>query len=71
MTAVVVTRGIAMEDALLAYNAGRVDALEGRRDADLAEHPETGADYRRGFLDARIEVVSMHAELRKLLGHEG
>ncbi|GAB7036580.1 hypothetical protein JCM9533A_04270 [Catenuloplanes niger JCM 9533] len=60
-----------MEDALLAYNAGRVDALEGRRDADLAEHPETGADYRRGFLDARIEVVSMHAELRKLLGHEG
>jgi hypothetical protein len=59
-----------MEDALLAYNAGRVDALEGRRDVRRAEHPDTGADYRRGFLDARIEVVDMHAGLRRLLGHD-
>ncbi|WP_033344347.1 hypothetical protein [Catenuloplanes japonicus] len=59
-----------MEDALLAYNAGRVDALEGRRDAGRAEHPETGRDYRRGFLDARIEVVNMHAGLRRMLGDD-
>ena len=59
-----------MEDALLAYNAGRVDALEGRRDAGRAEHPDTGPDYRRGFLDARVEVVHMHAELRRLLGSD-
>ncbi len=56
-----------MEDALLAYGAGRVDALEGQRDAARAEHPETGADYRRGFLDGRIEVFRMFAAVRDLL----
>ncbi|WP_306210445.1 hypothetical protein [Actinoplanes sp. RD1] len=56
-----------MEDALLAYGAGRADALEGSRDAARAEHPVTGADYRRGFLDARMDVFRMFAGIRRVL----
>jgi ABC-type amino acid transport substrate-binding protein len=56
-----------MEDALLAYGAGRVDALAGDRDAARAKHPVTGADYRMGFLDGRIEIFRMFAGVRQIL----
>jgi hypothetical protein len=60
-----------MDDELIAYNAGRADGGAGRRDADRADDPETGADYRMGFLDGRIEVFQMLAQVRKFLddGH--
>ncbi|BCJ49692.1 hypothetical protein Asp14428_11670 [Actinoplanes sp. NBRC 14428] len=60
-----------MDDALREYAAGREDALAGHRDADRAGHPETGPDYRMGFLDARIEVFRMLAQLRALLEENG
>ncbi|MGW4948220.1 hypothetical protein ACWEOZ_42285 [Actinoplanes sp. NPDC004185] len=56
-----------MDDALLAYDAGRVDALAGHRDAARAKDPETGPDYRRGFLDGRIEIFRMFAGVREIL----
>ena len=56
-----------MEDALLAYDAGRVDAIAGCRDAVRARHPGTGTDYRRGFLDGRLEVFRMFAQVRAFL----
>ena len=56
-----------MDDALLAYSAGRVDALAGSRDAARAKHPVTGADYRIGFLDGRIEIFRMLAGVREIL----
>ncbi|RZU48684.1 hypothetical protein EV385_0402 [Krasilnikovia cinnamomea] len=60
-----------MEEALLAYGAGRLDALDGRRDAARAADPATGVDYRRGFLDGRLEVFRMLAGIRKLLRGDG
>lgn len=56
-----------MEEALAAYGAGRADALAGRRDEARVAHPETGADYRIGFLDGRIEVFRMMARVREIL----
>jgi len=56
-----------MDDALLAYGAGRVDALAGERDAARAKHPVTGADYRMGFLDGRIEIFRMFTSVRRIL----
>jgi ABC-type amino acid transport substrate-binding protein len=56
-----------MDDALLAYDAGRADALAGERDAARAKHPATGADYRMGFLDGRLEIFRMLAGLRGIL----
>jgi len=56
-----------MDDALRAYGAGRADALAGARDADRARHPVTGADYRMGFLDGRIEIFRMYASVREIL----
>jgi hypothetical protein len=56
-----------MQDALLAYGTGRADALAGQRDEARAQHPGTGADYRIGFLDGRIEIFRMHAGMRALL----
>jgi hypothetical protein len=56
-----------MDEALLAYRDGMADGCAGRRDTTRAEHPATGADYRRGFLDGRIEVFRMLAGVRKLL----
>jgi hypothetical protein len=60
-----------MEEALQAYAAGRADAFASFRDDERAAHPDTGADYRMGFLDGRIEVFRMHAELRKIVGDNG
>ena len=57
-----------MDDALLAYDTGRADALAGTRDNDRARHPRTGADYRMGFLDGRIEIFRMYAGVREILG---
>lgn len=56
-----------MDEALLAYATGRADGLAARRDNDRATDPETGADYRIGFLDGRIELFRMHAHLRKIV----
>lgn len=56
-----------MEDALLAYSAGRSDALAGHRDTAQAKDPATGADYRMGFLDGRIEIFRMFAGVRQIL----
>jgi hypothetical protein len=56
-----------MEEALAAYGAGRADALAGHRDETRVAHPETGADYRIGFLDGRIEVFRMMARVREIL----
>ncbi|MFI7541918.1 hypothetical protein [Actinoplanes sp. NPDC049599] len=60
-----------MDDALRAYGAGRIDALAGTRDADRARHPVTGADYRMGFLDGRIEIFRMFAGVRRILDTDG
>ncbi|AGZ41508.1 hypothetical protein [Actinoplanes friuliensis] len=56
-----------MDDVLLAYSTGRADALAGERNADHAAHPATGADYRMGFLDGRIEIFRMLAGVREIL----
>jgi hypothetical protein len=56
-----------MDDALLAYDTGRADALAGRRDAAKAADPVTGADYRTGFIDGRIEIFRMFAGVRQIL----
>ncbi|GAA0505686.1 hypothetical protein Ade02nite_72040 [Paractinoplanes deccanensis] len=56
-----------MDDALLAYQTGRADGMAARRDHTRAQHPETGADYRMGFLDGRIEVFRLLATVRKIV----
>lgn len=56
-----------MDESLLAYNAGRADGGAARRNAEQAAHPETGADYRVGFLDGRIEVFRMMTNVRRFL----
>jgi len=56
-----------VDEALLAYDAGRVDALAGNRDAARAKDASTGADYRMGFLDGRIEIFRMLASVREIL----
>lgn len=55
-----------MNEAFAAYDAGRADGIAGRRDDAATEHPQTGADYRIGFLDGRIEVFQMFAKIRKI-----
>ncbi|MBB4750749.1 hypothetical protein [Actinoplanes lobatus] len=60
-----------MDDALVAYNAGRVDGAAGYRDPQVAEDPEVGADYRIGLLDGRIAAFHLIAEVRRILGAEG
>jgi hypothetical protein len=57
-----------MDDALVAYNAGRVDGAAGFRDPQIAEDAEVGADYRIGLLDGRIAAFHMMNELRGILG---
>ncbi|SNY66323.1 hypothetical protein [Paractinoplanes atraurantiacus] len=56
-----------MDDALLAYETGRADGMAARRDLSRAQHPDTGADYRMGFLDGRIEVFNLLATVRKIV----
>jgi hypothetical protein len=60
-----------MDDALVAYNAGRMDGASGERDAQIAEDPEVGADYRIGLLDGRIAAFRLLSEVRRILGVEG
>lgn len=59
-----------MEEALVAYNAGRVDGAAGMRDAQLAGDPETGSDYRIGVVDGSVAAfqAELIAEVRRLLG---
>jgi hypothetical protein len=56
-----------MQDSLDAYGQGRADGLESRRDQARATDHRTGADYRVGFLDGRLELFRMHAQVRKIL----
>jgi hypothetical protein len=60
-----------MDDALVAYNAGRVDGAAGYRDPQIAEDTEVGADYRIGLLDGRIAAFHLIMEVRKILGVDG
>ena len=57
-----------MDDALVAYNAGRVDGAAGQRDPQIADDPEVGPDYRIGLLDGRIAAYHLRRELRDSLG---
>jgi hypothetical protein len=56
-----------VDDFFAAYQQGRADAGAGTRDAGQAEDPATGADYRRGFLDGRIEIFAVLAKARRFL----
>ena len=56
-----------MEDALIAYATGRADGMAAHRDNARATDPRTGADYRIGFLDGRIEVFRLHAQVREIV----
>ena len=55
-----------MDNEILAYDTGRADGIAGRRDPVRAQHPATGADYRMGFLDGRIEVFHLLAAVRRI-----
>jgi hypothetical protein len=55
-----------VDEAFAAYDRGRADGVAGRRDDARTEHPRTGADYRIGFLDGRIEVFRMLARVREI-----
>ncbi len=56
-----------MDEPLHAYDTGRADGIAGRRDTVKAADPSTGADYRIGFLDGRIEVFRLLAHVRKIV----
>ncbi len=56
-----------MDDTLHAYETGRADGIAGRRDVAKAADPATGADYRIGFLDGRIEVFRLLAHVRQIV----
>ena len=56
-----------MSDELEAYTAGRADGLAARRDGERASDPAFGRDYRIGFLDGRLEVFRMLADVRKMV----
>lgn len=60
-----------MDEALVAYQAGRADGAAGFRDPQIAEDPEVGADYRVGLLDGRIAAFHLIRELRGILGVDG
>ena len=60
-----------MDDALVAYNSGRVDGAAGHRDPQIAEDAEVGADYRIGLLDGRIAAYHLINEVRDILGVTG
>lgn len=55
-----------MDDEIRAYDTGRADGIAGRRDNVKAGDPATGADYRMGFLDGRIEVFHLFAAVRRI-----
>ncbi len=57
-----------MDEAFLAYTAGRADGSAGRRDARLADDPETGSDYRIGVVDGGVAAfqAELIAEVRRL-----
>ncbi|MGX6603457.1 hypothetical protein ACWKSP_15140 [Micromonosporaceae bacterium Da 78-11] len=55
-----------MDDDFSAYCDGRADGIAGCRDDARTEDPATGADYRTGFLDGRIELFRMFAQVRKI-----
>ena len=59
-----------MDEAFEAYGRGRADGGAGRRDVLRAADAHTGPDYRIGFLDGRIEIFHMLAELRRLLNDD-
>ncbi|KUL22282.1 hypothetical protein [Actinoplanes awajinensis] len=60
-----------MDDALVAYNSGRLDGAAGCRDEQIAADAEVGADYRIGLLDGRIAAYHLISEVRDILGVTG
>jgi hypothetical protein len=58
-----------MEEAFMAYAAGHADGSAGRRDAQSADDPETGSDYRIGVVDGSVAAfqAELVAEVRRLL----
>ena len=56
-----------MDEQFIAYETGRADGIAAHRDEARAEHPTLGRDYRVGFLDGRIEVFRLMADLRKIV----
>ncbi|WP_433360186.1 hypothetical protein ACQPZX_26275 [Actinoplanes sp. CA-142083] len=56
-----------MDDEFEAYEAGRKDGLAAQRDPARAGHPALGRDYRMGFIDGRMEIYRMHADVRKIV----
>ncbi|GIE84409.1 hypothetical protein [Actinoplanes regularis] len=57
-----------MEESFLAYTAGHADGSAGRRDAQRADDPETGPDYRIGVVDGGVAAfqAELIAEVRRL-----
>ena len=55
-----------MDDEIFAYATGRSDGIAGHRDSVRASDAVTGADYRMGFLDGRIEVFHLLAAVRRI-----
>ncbi|WP_433834103.1 hypothetical protein ACQP2E_31670 [Actinoplanes sp. CA-015351] len=59
-----------MDDSLQAYTSGHVDGEARRHDQALADHPETGPDYRVGVVDGSVAAFQSEliAEVRRILG---
>ena len=62
-----------MEDALLAYDSGRVHGFAGRRDEARAADPKTGADYQIGLTDGQVTLfeVQLLAAVRRAMDPNG
>jgi hypothetical protein len=58
-----------MDDALVAYGAGRADGKAGRNDSGRAVDPQTGADYLVGVVDGQIAAFedALVAAIRRAL----
>ncbi|MGX6603456.1 hypothetical protein ACWKSP_15135 [Micromonosporaceae bacterium Da 78-11] len=58
-----------MEDALQAYDSGRVHGFAGRRDEAKVTDPNTGADYQIGLADGQVTLfeVQLLAAVRRAM----
>jgi hypothetical protein len=61
-----------MDDALAAYGAGHADGVAGRHDAEHAEHPQTGSDYRVGVVDGQLAAFeeALIDAIRRAMGDQ-
>lgn len=62
-----------MEDALLAYDSGRVHGFAGRRDEAKAADLKTGPDYQIGLTDGQVTLfeVQLLAAVRRAMDPNG